>query len=197
MPGRGSYNALLMSIPGAWRSLASVLDWGSRGRRFESCRPDVRRPLSADDSGRFLLSLSRLIPGARNSCARRYNSATVHSGENNPLRHCCSIRWRIYFVRLVLRHARPGGLLPPLCPPSCQEMTSFYWTCRKLVQALVQAERKRKFFVCRQSVPLRPIQRSISAFRKWFQALSGCQLCQSFGVLGLLFRHPREGRAGH
>ena len=26
---------------GAWRSLASALDWGSRGRRFKSCRPDV------------------------------------------------------------------------------------------------------------------------------------------------------------
>ena len=25
---------------GAWRSLASALEWGSRGRRFESCRPD-------------------------------------------------------------------------------------------------------------------------------------------------------------
>ena len=25
---------------GAWRSLASALDWGSRGRRFKSCRPD-------------------------------------------------------------------------------------------------------------------------------------------------------------
>ncbi len=27
-------------ISGAWRSLASALDWGSRGRRFKSCRPD-------------------------------------------------------------------------------------------------------------------------------------------------------------
>ena len=26
---------------GAWRSLASALDWGSRGRRFKSCRPDI------------------------------------------------------------------------------------------------------------------------------------------------------------
>ena len=26
---------------GAWRSLASALDWGSRGRRFKSCRPDL------------------------------------------------------------------------------------------------------------------------------------------------------------
>ena len=26
--------------PGPWRSLVSALDWGSRGRRFESCRPD-------------------------------------------------------------------------------------------------------------------------------------------------------------
>ena len=25
---------------GAWRSLASALDWGSRGRRFKSCRPE-------------------------------------------------------------------------------------------------------------------------------------------------------------
>ena len=28
---------------GAWRSLASALDWGSRGRRFKSCRPDIGR----------------------------------------------------------------------------------------------------------------------------------------------------------
>ena len=27
---------------GAWRSLASALDWGSRGRRFKSCRPDLQ-----------------------------------------------------------------------------------------------------------------------------------------------------------
>ena len=25
---------------GAWRSLASALEWGSRGRRFKSARPD-------------------------------------------------------------------------------------------------------------------------------------------------------------
>ena len=25
---------------GLWRSLASALDWGSRGRRFKSCQPD-------------------------------------------------------------------------------------------------------------------------------------------------------------
>jgi hypothetical protein len=25
---------------GAWRSLASALAWGARGRRFKSCRPD-------------------------------------------------------------------------------------------------------------------------------------------------------------
>ncbi len=32
---------------GAWRSLASALDWGSRGRRFKSCRPDFFGPASA------------------------------------------------------------------------------------------------------------------------------------------------------
>ena len=30
---------------GAWRSLVSALDWGSRGRKFESSRPD-RKPKS-------------------------------------------------------------------------------------------------------------------------------------------------------
>ena len=36
---------------GAWRSLASALDWGSRGRRFKSCRPDFtcRKSLSCND----------------------------------------------------------------------------------------------------------------------------------------------------
>ena len=28
---------------GLWRSLASALDWGSRGRRFKSCQPDYLR----------------------------------------------------------------------------------------------------------------------------------------------------------
>ena len=32
---------LCPSGSGAWRSLASALDWGSRGRRFKSCRPDL------------------------------------------------------------------------------------------------------------------------------------------------------------
>ena len=32
---------------GAWRSLASALDWGSRGRRFKSCRPDLGSPIAA------------------------------------------------------------------------------------------------------------------------------------------------------
>ena len=27
---------------GAWRSLASALAWGARGRRFKSCRPDFQ-----------------------------------------------------------------------------------------------------------------------------------------------------------
>ena len=29
---------------GLWRSLASALDWGSRGRRFKSCQPDLTKP---------------------------------------------------------------------------------------------------------------------------------------------------------
>ena len=34
---------LCPSGSGAWRSLASALDWGSRGRRFKSCRPDLQK----------------------------------------------------------------------------------------------------------------------------------------------------------
>ena len=34
----------VQSMVGAWRSLASALEWGSRGRRFESCRPDQPSP---------------------------------------------------------------------------------------------------------------------------------------------------------
>ena len=39
---RGAGGRLVRSLthPGPWRSLVSALDWGSRGRRFESSRPD-------------------------------------------------------------------------------------------------------------------------------------------------------------
>ena len=30
-------------MSGAWRSLASASEWGSEGRKFESCRPDNGR----------------------------------------------------------------------------------------------------------------------------------------------------------
>jgi hypothetical protein len=33
-------------VSGPWRSLVSALDWGSRGRRFESARPDKQRAWS-------------------------------------------------------------------------------------------------------------------------------------------------------
>ena len=39
---------------GAWRSLASVLDWGSRGRRFKSCRPDLGRAFTRGKESRNL-----------------------------------------------------------------------------------------------------------------------------------------------
>src|SRR6185503_6887062 len=38
-PERPLYNLCPFSF-GAWRSLASALAWGARGRRFKSCRPD-------------------------------------------------------------------------------------------------------------------------------------------------------------
>ena len=67
----------------------------------QSTQPQGETPPGSMPTSGPAISAPALIPGALNSCARRYNSATVHSGENNPLRHCCSIRWRIYFVRLV------------------------------------------------------------------------------------------------
>ena len=32
---------------GAWRSLASASEWGSEGRKFKSCRPDIVKPVVA------------------------------------------------------------------------------------------------------------------------------------------------------
>ena len=43
------------TVPGLWRSLVSALDWGSRGREFESPQPDtVTRGFSETRSPWFL-----------------------------------------------------------------------------------------------------------------------------------------------
>ena len=64
----------MTGVIGAWRSLASALDWGSRGRRFKSCRSDLGKGL-AGSSGLFCVlwekkvnkgergELSPLFPG--------------------------------------------------------------------------------------------------------------------------------------
>ena len=42
-----------MHVDGAWRSPASALAWGVRGRGFESRRPDIKTPafVGVFDSG--------------------------------------------------------------------------------------------------------------------------------------------------
>ena len=41
-PAREAEYTLADEPHGAWRSLVSALDWGSRGRWFESSRPDLK-----------------------------------------------------------------------------------------------------------------------------------------------------------
>ena len=55
-----------LSYVGVWRSLASALDWGSRGRRFKSCRPDHRGAPSGERRPRALRWASgRTCPDAQ------------------------------------------------------------------------------------------------------------------------------------
>src|SRR5690349_5096972 len=56
---KGGYNAT-RSI-GAWRSPASALAWGARGRRFESCRPDSKKCPSREGVFLFFIVRSRVI----------------------------------------------------------------------------------------------------------------------------------------
>src|SRR6185436_15102463 len=51
---------------GVWRSLASALDWGSRGRRFKSCHPDHSPAVSLEPAG----AVGSLAP-MLNTSARR------------------------------------------------------------------------------------------------------------------------------
>jgi hypothetical protein len=41
----------LQSRDGAWRSLVSALVWGTRGRQFESARPDWEAPYCGGNTG--------------------------------------------------------------------------------------------------------------------------------------------------
>ncbi len=57
---------------GLWRSLVSALDWGSRGRRFESCQPDHLSldfyrafSFSAPDRNASPLPILPRLPGRR------------------------------------------------------------------------------------------------------------------------------------
>ena len=51
------------SIHGAWRSLASAFDWGSKGRRFKSCCPDS--PCEGLLLARFFCFLASFLPTCR------------------------------------------------------------------------------------------------------------------------------------
>ena len=92
---------------GAWRSLASALDWGSRGRRFKSCRPDSRKarcnnrlrracfrwkwqiqvPVTAEE-GRFAVRNEAAVPEASDTAAfegDRYAYKSIRQlGDDEP-----------------------------------------------------------------------------------------------------------------
>ena len=57
---------------GLWRSLASALDWGSRGRRFKSCQPDLMRQKALRRERRRAFSFGR-----RELCHRAGSSSTL------------------------------------------------------------------------------------------------------------------------
>ena len=69
---------------GTWRSLASALDWGSRGRRFKSCRPDYERSQLQRSCGLFCFpcpdNRMQAIPGdKRRGQARDHGSSPLWS----------------------------------------------------------------------------------------------------------------------
>src|ERR687891_271922 len=63
---------------GPWRSLVSALDWGSRGRRFESARPDESRHSSRGPPCRSWRSQMATRGGA---WQRRFLRARVHAAD--------------------------------------------------------------------------------------------------------------------
>ncbi len=46
------------SDTGVWRSLASAFDWGSKGRRFKSCHPDLQNLMTY---GAYLFWVARKV----------------------------------------------------------------------------------------------------------------------------------------
>ena len=50
---------LVKLATGAWRSLASASEWGSEGRKFKSCRPDLIKPVVARSYGGLCFRVDR------------------------------------------------------------------------------------------------------------------------------------------
>src|SRR5207248_7299035 len=69
---------------GLWRSLVSALDWGSRGRRFESGQPDQKAP------GQTTLPVPRAIPGSGKGSHRG-----SQNGSRDERRHPERRLWRL------------------------------------------------------------------------------------------------------
>ncbi len=105
---RLALQAIVAGWDGAWRSLASASEWGSEGRKFESCRPDSEKPSVAMSYGR--LSLWNLV-GERHeqevdSPSRR------HVRAHQPLREDFAAKRRI--LEIICLNFRLDGAT--LCP---------------------------------------------------------------------------------
>ena len=71
---------------GTWRSLVSVLDWGSRGRRFKSSRPDHFKGLTVLCRGLFFVLCQLCADFGFYFPPARKAETTCHIKENKTTR---------------------------------------------------------------------------------------------------------------
>ena len=73
--------------------LGSALDWGSRGRRFKSCRPDSTKGLRGQRSARALL-VYRVTRVLRGSDEAGWDAASMIGGATGPFSRWCGTTGR-------------------------------------------------------------------------------------------------------
>jgi hypothetical protein len=83
---------------GAWRSLASASEWGSEGRKFESCRPDILKPSVTTSYGRLSFCAFGIELPVRYVCATaaRMFVAPARNPRQSPKKQKAPVGWGWY-----------------------------------------------------------------------------------------------------
>ena len=94
-------NGKLVELSRAVAQLGSALDWGSRGRKFKSCQPDVSKPWNyAEVAGSRAFSFSAVALWLCTLCALALGT----SAENRKIRQTCDMSDPFYASQMRAAH---------------------------------------------------------------------------------------------